>query len=398
MATDTTATTDATTTATSHPFQAEVAKLLHLMVHSVYSDRDVFLRELISNAADALDKLRYEAIAHPELLEGQPDLTITITPDKEKKTLTITDTGIGMSEQELIDNLGTIAKSGTQAFVEQVKAKQGDVHLIGQFGIGFYSGFIVASRVDVISRRAGSDTACHVVVRRFGQLHRHPGRERAARHLDRAAPQGRRAGIPRGLEDRKRGAHLFRPHRAPDHAGRRQRDGAADQLRQRHLDAGPSPRSRRSSTRNSSATSRAAIPIPALTLHYRAEGRNEYTVLLYVPGERPFDLYDPGAPRPPEALCEARLHRRRRGDPARLPALRARRHRFRGHAAQHLARDAAEQSAGRGHPQGRHQQGARRAEEARRHRRSRLRQALGHLWPGAEGRPLRGHGAPRPAL
>ena len=122
MATDT-ATTHATTTATSHQFQAEVAKLLHLMVHSVYSDRDVFLRELISNAADALDKLRYEAIANPALLEGQPDLTITITPDKDKKTLTITDTGIGMTEQELIDNLGTIAKSGTQAFVEQVKAK-----------------------------------------------------------------------------------------------------------------------------------------------------------------------------------------------------------------------------------------------------------------------------------
>jgi len=158
MATDT-ATTHATTTATSHQFQAEVAKLLHLMVHSVYSDRDVFLRELISNAADALDKLRYEAIANPALLEGQPDLTITITPDKDKKTLTITDTGIGMTEQELIDNLGTIAKSGTQAFVEQVKAKQGDVHLIGQFGIGFYSGFIVASQVDVISRRAGSDKA-----------------------------------------------------------------------------------------------------------------------------------------------------------------------------------------------------------------------------------------------
>ena len=130
-----------------HAFQAEVAKLLNLMVHSVYSDRDVFLRELISNAADALDKLRYEAIANLDLLEGQPGLTITITPDKEKKTLTITDTGIGMSEQELIDNLGTIAKSGTQAFVEQVKAKQGDVHLIGQFGIGFYSGFIVASKV-----------------------------------------------------------------------------------------------------------------------------------------------------------------------------------------------------------------------------------------------------------
>ena len=143
----------------AHAFQAEVAKLLQLMVHSVYSDRDVFLRELISNAADALDKLRYEAIARPELLEGDPELRVTITPDKEKKTLTIADNGIGMSEQELVENLGTIAKSGTQAFVENVRQAKGDVHLIGQFGIGFYSGFIVAGKVDVISRRAGEDQA-----------------------------------------------------------------------------------------------------------------------------------------------------------------------------------------------------------------------------------------------
>ena len=127
----------------SHAFQAEVAKLLHLMVHSVYSDRDVFLRELISNAADALDKLRYEAIAAPDLLEEAPQLNIVITPDKAAKTLTIADSGIGMGEDELIDNLGTIARSGTQAFVE--KAGQG-VNLIGQFGVGFYSSFIVANR------------------------------------------------------------------------------------------------------------------------------------------------------------------------------------------------------------------------------------------------------------
>ena len=124
------------------------------MVHSVYSDRDFFLRELISNGADALDKLRYEAIAQPALLEDAPLLNIVITPDKAAKTLTITDSGIGMSEAELIDNLGTIAKSGTQAFVE--KAGQG-VNLIGQFGVGFYSAFIVANLVKVTSRKAGTD-------------------------------------------------------------------------------------------------------------------------------------------------------------------------------------------------------------------------------------------------
>ncbi|MGE0241753.1 MAG: ATP-binding protein, partial [Parvibaculaceae bacterium] len=143
----------------SHNFQAEVAKLLHLMVHSVYSDRDVFLRELISNAADALDKLRYEAIARPDLTSGDADLAITITPDKAAKALTIADNGIGMSEAELIDNLGTIAKSGTQAFMEQAKTAKTDVHLIGQFGIGFYSSFMVAGKVEVISRKAGDAQA-----------------------------------------------------------------------------------------------------------------------------------------------------------------------------------------------------------------------------------------------
>src|SRR4029450_10192038 len=143
----------------SHNFQAEVTRLLHLMVHSVYSDRDVFLRELISNAADALDKLRYEAIARPDLLAGNAELAITITPDKSAKTLTLADNGIGMSEAELIDNLGTIAKSGTQAFMEQAKNDKGDAHLIGQFGVGFYSSFMVAGKVEVISRKATAEDA-----------------------------------------------------------------------------------------------------------------------------------------------------------------------------------------------------------------------------------------------
>jgi molecular chaperone HtpG len=290
MANDTTAAEHAA--ATSHQFQAEVAKLLNLMVHSVYSDRDVFLRELISNAADALDKLRYEAIAEPSLLEGHPDLTITLTPDKERSTLTITDTGIGMSEQELIENLGTIAKSGTQAFVEKAKAAQGDLHLIGQFGIGFYSGFIVASKIDVISRRAGSDKAFLWSSDGSGSFTITPV-ETAPRgtsiilHLKDDALEF--------LEDwkiesvvRTYSDHIAHPimlsvggetarqiNTANAIWTRAKSDVTADQHKEffGHISGNYSD--------------------PAITLHYRAEGRHEYTVLLYVPGEKPFDLYDP---------------------------------------------------------------------------------------------------------
>ena len=276
----------------THEFQAEVAKLLQLMVHSVYSDRDVFLRELISNAADALDKLRYEAIARPELLEGAPALTITLTPDKEKKTLTIADTGIGMSEQELVENLGTIAKSGTQAFVEKAKAAQGELHLIGQFGIGFYSGFIVASKVDVISRRAGESEA----------------------NMWSSDGSGSFTVVP--VEQAKRGTaivlHLkddaleFLEDWKIESVVRAYSDHIAHPIK---LVAGTEA-PRQINTANAIWTrARGDITAeqhkeffghiagsysdPAITIHYRAEGRHEYTVLLYVPGERPFDLYDP---------------------------------------------------------------------------------------------------------
>src|SRR6188768_3922417 len=143
-------------TAHSHPFQAEVAELLRLMVHSVYSETDVFLRELISNASDACDRLRYEAIAKPELL-GETPLAIRIKPDKAAGTLTIADNGIGMDRQELIDNLGTVARSGTRAFMSKLAEAKDGTGLIGQFGVGFYSAFMVADRITVMSRRAGSD-------------------------------------------------------------------------------------------------------------------------------------------------------------------------------------------------------------------------------------------------
>src|SRR5581483_8974460 len=149
----------------SRAFEADVAKLLHMMVHSVYSNRDVFLRELISNAADACERLRYEAIANPALLGDDPKLRITLTADPDKRQLTVEDNGIGMRRDELVEALGTIARSGTRAFMERMETTQkGEggtqgATLIGQFGVGFYSAFMVAERVDVISRHAGTAEA-----------------------------------------------------------------------------------------------------------------------------------------------------------------------------------------------------------------------------------------------
>src|SRR3954466_9384119 len=140
----------------TQPFQAEVSELLHLIVHSVYSETDIFLRELVSNASDACDKLRYEAIASPALLGGGDAPKIRIIPNKTAGTLAIADNGIGMERQELIDHLGTIARSGTKAFVSKLKEAKDGLGLIGQFGVGFYSAFMVADKIVVVSRRAGA--------------------------------------------------------------------------------------------------------------------------------------------------------------------------------------------------------------------------------------------------
>ena len=143
--------------AQKHSFQAEVAQLLHLVTHSLYSNPEIFLRELISNASDACDKLRFEGINHPDYYENDPDLHVRVSLDKDAKTITISDNGIGLTEQEAIDNLGTIAKSGTKDFMSKLSGDQkSDAQLIGQFGVGFYSGFIVAEKITVESRHAGA--------------------------------------------------------------------------------------------------------------------------------------------------------------------------------------------------------------------------------------------------
>jgi molecular chaperone HtpG len=149
----------------THSFQAEVSQVLRLVIHSLYSNQEIFLRELVSNASDALDKLRFRAITSPELFEGDPLLAIRIRADRDKGTLTIEDTGIGMSADELIQDLGTVAHSGSRAFLEQLAksgAKEGkDARLIGQFGVGFYSAYLVADRVEVVSRPAGAGGEAH---------------------------------------------------------------------------------------------------------------------------------------------------------------------------------------------------------------------------------------------
>src|SRR5580700_9865092 len=140
------------------PFRAEVSRLLDIVVHSLYSEKEIFLRELISNASDACDKLRYQAVTQPELTGDDPDFEITVGIDKKARTITVADNGIGMNRDELVENLGTIARSGTTAFIEQLAAnkdKKADINLIGQFGVGFYAAFMVAQSVEVKSRRAG---------------------------------------------------------------------------------------------------------------------------------------------------------------------------------------------------------------------------------------------------
>ncbi len=269
-------------------FQAEVAKLLQLMVHSVYSDRDVFLRELISNASDALDKLRYEAIAKPELLEKEPALSISISVDKTTKTLTITDSGVGMTADELASNLGTIAKSGTEAFVKKSKDAP---DLIGRFGVGFYAAFMVADRVVVTSRKAGSNKAHTWESDGLGtftveEAEKAPRGTSITLHLKDDAKDFLESwkieSVVKSYSD-----HIAHPIMlAGDAESRQINSGSAIWTRAKSEVTAEQHKEFYGALAHAEGE-------PALTIHYRAEGRHEYNVLLYIPGERPFDLYDP---------------------------------------------------------------------------------------------------------
>jgi molecular chaperone HtpG len=293
--------TDAETVET-HSFQAEVAELLRLMVHSVYSETDIFLRELISNASDACDRLRYEAIARPELTADGAPLAIRITPDPAAGTLTIADNGVGMDRQELIDNLGTVARSGTRAFLSKLAEAKDGSGLIGQFGVGFYSAFMVADRIAVTSRRAGASDA--FVWTSTGGA----GFEIAP------ADEAQAARVPRGTEivlhlkdDAKKYLEAHEIRRVvstySDHilfpielVGT---DGESKEQKVEQINSAsalwqrPKSELKPEDYKQAYQTIAHAFDDPAMTLHYRAEGRYSYAVLLFAPSTRPFDLFDP---------------------------------------------------------------------------------------------------------
>jgi molecular chaperone HtpG len=285
----------------SRPFEADVAKLLHLMVHSVYSDKSVFLRELIANAADACERLRFEAIETPSLLGDDAKPRITIALDPGAPSLTVEDNGIGMSRDELIEALGTIARSGTKAFLERIEAGQGgdstESHaLIGRFGVGFYSAFMVADRVEVISRRAGSDAAWLWVSDGKGDFSISPAAgavaprrgTRVVLHLMEDAKSYAERSTVEPLIKAQSG-HVPVPIAIVEKPGAQPvelTDGAALWTK---------PKSEIAATDYADfyRSVAGAFDEPALTIHFRAEGRQDYTALLFVPSTRPFDLFDP---------------------------------------------------------------------------------------------------------
>jgi molecular chaperone HtpG len=283
--------------AETHAFQAEVTELLRLMVHSVYSETDIFLRELISNASDACDRLRYEAIAKPELTADGAPFAIRITPGNTAHTLTITDNGIGMDRQELIDNLGTIARSGTRAFVSKLSEAKDGAGLIGQFGVGFYSAFMAAERVEVVSRRAGSREAWAWSSSGGGDFEIAPANEAQAARIPRGTeivlhlkPDARKYLEPSEIRRVVSiySDHILFPIELVEADGKLEQINTASALWQR-----PKSELKPEDYAQAYRMIAHAFDEPAMTLHFRAEGRQSYAALLFAPSARPFDLFDP---------------------------------------------------------------------------------------------------------
>ena len=276
-------------------FQAEVKQLLRLMIHSLYSNKEIFLRELISNASDACDKLRFEALSDGALYEGDAELKIKVAYDKDARTITIADNGVGMSRNEVIEHIGTIARSGTREFLDRLTGDQSkDAHLIGQFGVGFYSAFIIADKVTLITRRAGLGVEHGVSWESAGE---------GDYTLETVEKQGHgtdvilhlREGEDEFLADwrlqsivRKYSDHITLPIMM-------RLDGKdADEAINQANALWARPKSEITAEQYSEFYKHVAHDFePALAhVHSKVEGKQEYTLLLYVPGHAPFDLWD----------------------------------------------------------------------------------------------------------
>jgi molecular chaperone HtpG len=280
--------------AETHEFQAEVRQLLDLMIHSLYSNREIFLRELVSNAADAADRLRFEAIQDESLLEDDPKPRVSIQVDADARTLTISDNGVGMNREDVIDNLGTIARSGTRRFLDAMTGDQKqDAQLIGQFGVGFYSAFIVADSVSVHTRRAGESADQGVLWRSDGKgaftLEPAPRERRGTAvtlHLaegqDEFLERQRLRQIVRRYSD-----HIALPIELEDEQGEMETVNQASALWMR-------PKSEISDEDYQQFYQQLTYdPEPPLEwLHNKVEGNQSYTSLLYIPAQRPFDLFE----------------------------------------------------------------------------------------------------------
>jgi molecular chaperone HtpG len=288
------ATPKVTMTAETLSFQAEVSRLLDIVANSLYSHKEIFLRELISNASDACDRLRYQAIANPELIADDPEFRIRLSVDKAARQLSIADNGIGMNREELIENLGTIAQSGTAAFVEQLDEAGGDVTQIGQFGVGFYSAFMVADRVEVTSRRAGEAQVWSWSSDGKGSF--------SVSESDRELPRGTEVTLHlrKGEKDFlspveiRRVVTTYSDHIAIPILLAGEAEGEGDPLNQASaLWTRPKSDITDEQYREFYHHVGHAFDDPWLKLHFKAEGVIEYTGLLFVPSARPFDLFHP---------------------------------------------------------------------------------------------------------
>ncbi|MCP1457302.1 MULTISPECIES: molecular chaperone HtpG [Pseudomonas] len=290
-------------------FQTEVKQLLHLMIHSLYSNKEIFLRELISNASDAVDKLRFEALSKPELLEGGAELKIRVSFDKDAKTVTLEDNGIGMSREEVITHLGTIAKSGTADFMKNLSGDQKkDSHLIGQFGVGFYSAFIVADQVEVFSRRAGlaASEGVHWSSKGEGEFEvatvdKADRGTRIVLHLksgeDEFADGWRLRNIIKKYSD-----HIALPIELPKEVTAAEGEEKPEvewETVNRASALWTRPRTEVKDEEYQEFYKHIAHDFenPLSWSHNKVEGKLEYSSLLYVPARAPFDLYQREAPR-----------------------------------------------------------------------------------------------------